>query len=94
MRFCRAAFALWLSIITACFSYDGAAAAGERPTADADLPAWVEKTVQERQPTAAERRFDEIGWLTDIGEALGLAKKHERPVLLFTHDGRMAIGRC
>jgi hypothetical protein len=70
------------------------AAAAERPTSEADLPAWVEKTVQERQPTAAERRFDEIGWLTDIREAIRLAKQHQRPILLFTHDGHMAIGRC
>jgi hypothetical protein len=68
--------------------------AAERPKADADLPAWVEKTVQERQPTAEERRFDEIGWLTDIREAIALAKEHKRPVMLFTHDGHMAIGRC
>jgi len=68
--------------------------AADRPKNDADLPAWVEKTVIERQPTAAERRFDEIGWLTDIREAIRLAKEHKRPVMLFTHDGRMAIGRC
>ena len=27
-------------------------------------------------------------------DALRLAKKHGRAVFLFTHDGRMAIGRC
>ena len=77
-----------------CCVFAHGAAAAERPTSDADLFPWVEKTVQDRQPTAAERRFDEIGWLTDIREAIGLAKRHKRPVLLFTHDGHMAIGRC
>jgi hypothetical protein len=55
---------------------------------------WVERRVQERQSTAAERRFDDIGWATDIREAERLAKKHERPVFLFTYNGRMATGRC
>ena len=44
-------------------------------------------------PTAAERRFDEIGWSTEIRAALALAKEHRRPVFLFTHDGRMGVGR-
>jgi hypothetical protein len=59
----------------------------------ADL-AWVEKRVQEWQPTASERRFDEIGWAADIREARRLAREHNRPVFLFTHDGRMNLGRC
>jgi len=56
--------------------------------------AWVEQRVRELQPTAKEKRFDEIGWAEDIRDALGLAKIHQRPVFLFTHDGRMNIGRC
>ena len=58
------------------------------------LAGWVEKRVQELQVTAKERRFDEIGWAKDIRDALRLAKKHKRPVFLFSHVGRMAIGRC
>jgi hypothetical protein len=52
---------------------------------DACISAW--------SPTAAERRFDEIGWSTEIRAALALAKEHQRPVFLFTHDGRMGVGR-
>ena len=33
-------------------------------------------------------------WAEDIRDALRLAKAHQRPVFLFTHDGRMNIGRC
>jgi hypothetical protein len=55
---------------------------------------WVSKRVDEWQPKASERKFDQIGWLTDIRSGLELAKKHNRPLFLFTHDGRMAIGRC
>jgi hypothetical protein len=61
---------------------------------DRVFPNWVEKRVQELQVTPAERRMDEIGWAKDIRDALRLAKKHERPIFLFTHLGRMAIGRC
>ena len=61
---------------------------------DADVAAWVDRRVQAWQPTAAERRFDEIAWVKDIREAERLAKQHQRPVFLFTHDGHMAIGRC
>jgi hypothetical protein len=62
--------------------------------ADAELSGWMEKRMRDWQPTADERRFDDIGWVKDIREALRLAKQTQRPVFLFTHDGRMAIGRC
>ena len=57
-------------------------------------PAWVEQRVQQIQPKPEERRLDEIGWAKDIRDALALAKKHNRPVFLFTHDGRINTGRC
>ena len=56
--------------------------------------AWVEQRVRELQPAASEKRFDEIGWADDIRDAKRLAAQHHRPVFLFTHDGRMNIGRC
>jgi len=55
---------------------------------------WITQRVKDWQPTAHDRRFDEIGWAKDVRDALRLAKEHNRPVFLFTHDGRMAIGRC
>lgn len=54
----------------------------------------VQSRVAELQPRAEEKRFDEIGWAKDIRDAQRLAKEHNRPVFLFTHDGRMNIGRC
>ena len=57
-------------------------------------PTWVEQRVQEIQPKPEERRLDEIGWAKDIRDALRLAKMHNRPVFLFTHDGRINTGRC
>jgi hypothetical protein len=66
-------------------------AAHKPPERDAD---WVDQRVKEWQPTAEEKRFDEIGWAKDIRAAEKLAKEHNRPVFLFTHDGRMNIGRC
>ena len=56
--------------------------------------AWVEKRVAELQVKSQERRFDEIGWAANIREALRLARESNRPVFLFTHDGRMNLGRC
>jgi hypothetical protein len=56
--------------------------------------AWVDQRVRELQPRPEEKRFDEIGWAKDIRDAKELAKQHQRPVFLFTHDGRMNIGRC
>lgn len=56
--------------------------------------AWVEQRVRELQPTAKEKRFDQIGWADDIRDAKRLAAEHTRPVFLFTHDGRINIGRC
>ncbi len=56
--------------------------------------AWVQQRVHELQPTAQEKRFDEIGWAEDIRDAKRLAKQYQRPIFLFTHDGRMNIGRC
>ena len=44
--------------------------------------------------SAKERRIDEIGWAKDIREAERLARENNRPVFLFTHDGRINTGRC
>jgi hypothetical protein len=62
--------------------------------ADKDIKSFVDQRVQEWQPTAEEKRFDEIGWCTSLLQAEDLAKKHNRPIFLFTHDGKMQIGRC
>lgn len=74
----------------------GAGAAGPAPTkvADADVAPWVAQRVRAWQPTPEERVFDEIAWVNGLAEAQRLAKKHGRPVFLFTHDGHMAVGRC
>jgi hypothetical protein len=61
---------------------------------DDQLTTWVDARVKEWQPTADERRFDEIGWAADIRTALRLAREHQRPVFLFTMDGRINTGRC
>jgi len=55
---------------------------------------WVERRVQELQPTAAERAIDRIGWAADLRSAFRLARESGRPVFLFTMDGRFSIGRC
>ena len=56
--------------------------------------AWIEQRVEAWQPTAAETRWESVGWAKDLRHALRLAKEHQRPVFLFTLDGRMNVGRC
>ena len=62
-------------------------------TSQDDL-AWIDKKIEELQPKASEKKFDEIGWVREVREAERLAKEHHRGVFIFTHDGRMASGRC
>jgi hypothetical protein len=59
-----------------------------------DLPKWLDERIAKVWPSADEKRIDQIGWATEILAARELAKKHNRPVFLFTHDGHMAVGRC
>jgi len=68
--------------------------AGDNVLTDQEVAAWVRKRVQDWQPTAADRPFDQIGWAKDIRDAERLAREHNRPVFLFTHDGHIATGRC
>ena len=68
--------------------------AEDKRVADRDVSEWVKKRVRDWQPTADERRFDEIGWVADLRTALKLARENDRPILLFTHKGHMDVGRC
>ena len=61
--------------------------------ASLDFPA-IEQRIQQLQPTSDVKRFDDIGWARDIRAGLRLAKASGRPLFLFTHDGRMNLGRC
>lgn len=87
-----------LSIVTFGLLGGLIALADDKPAksavADGDLVAFVQKRVGDWQPTAQERRFDEIGWCHSILEAEKLAKEHNRPIFWFTHDGKMSVGRC
>lgn len=56
--------------------------------------AWIDQRVSELQPKESERKIDRIGWAKDIRTALALGRANNRPVFLFTHDGRMGTGRC
>ncbi len=68
-------------------------AAGPMPAAD-PVPAKVDKQVKEWWLKPQEKRFDQIGWAADIRTARKLAAEHNRPVFLFTMDGRVNLGRC
>jgi hypothetical protein len=55
---------------------------------------WVDQRATEWAPRPSERKFDQIAWVTEARAAVELGKKHNRPIFIFTHDGRMARGRC
>jgi hypothetical protein len=82
----------WL--ISVLFFAAAARAEQMSPIADKDVQALADKRIAEWQPTAEEKRFDEIGWCTSLLQAEELAAKHKRPIFLFTHDGKMQVGRC
>jgi hypothetical protein len=83
-----------LSLLAVAAAF-GLLSAADRPAvADKDVKTFVDQRVEEWHPTADERRFDEVGWSTSLVEAERLAKEHKRPVFLFTHDGKMNVGRC
>jgi hypothetical protein len=67
--------------------------AADRP-ADDEVRTTVEHRVTEWWPTDEEKRFDRIGWAADLRTARKLAAEHDRPVFLFTMDGRVNLGRC
>jgi len=56
--------------------------------------AWVDHRVSDWQPTVRERAWEQIGWAKDLRSAERLCRSANRPVFLFTHDGRLNVGRC
>ena len=56
---------------------------------------WVADRVAAWQPTAEERAFDRIAWVSDLLEARRISRSHRRPMFLFTYDGTSLSGyRC
>ena len=68
--------------------------------ADDDFAALVEHRVRDWQPTKDERMLDQVGWASDLVAARRLAKKHNRPLFVFTYNGSttranaIALQRC
>ena len=85
---------LHMTLFVTCFAALAAAPAEKLPADAKDVPAWVDARVKERQLSEADRKFDAVGWSRTVIDAQKLAKEHNRPVFLFTHDGRMNLGRC
>jgi hypothetical protein len=56
--------------------------------------AAVDERVKEWWLKPEEKRFDQIGWAADLRTARKLAAEHDRPLFLFTMDGRVNTGRC
>jgi hypothetical protein len=65
-----------------------------KPAQDFKDLRWVTETADGWLPARSERKMDLIGWADGIIPALRLARQHQRPVFLFTLDGRLSQGRC
>ena len=55
---------------------------------------WVDQRIREWQPTEREKRWESIGWVSNLSTAQKLAREQKRPVFMFTLDGKMNVGRC
>lgn len=54
---------------------------------------WVRARVQALGLTPAERRWEEIGWINDLGLALQRSRETRRPIFLLLGAGHID-GRC
>jgi hypothetical protein len=88
MRACWVLPAAGMAMAVVWGATGGVSAAG-----DEDFRGDVDRRVQQWQPTEAERRVDQIAWVSDIRTALRLGNESRRPIFLFTHDGRLGTGR-
>jgi hypothetical protein len=55
---------------------------------------WLAKRIDEWMPKDQEKNFDQIAWMTQLVEAMKLAKVHNRGVFIFVLDGDVGTGRC
>ena len=60
---------------------------------DRKLESWVKKHSRKAFPTSRERKMDEIGWASTLGEAQTLAAAHRRPLFVFAYNGNIDTGR-
>jgi hypothetical protein len=84
----------WSAILVFLLLIACQAAADDTAKSFQEVRARVDRRVADWEPTADEKRFDQIGWCTSLLEAEKVARQHRRPIFLFTHDGRMNVGRC
>ena len=87
----RSLYQVTVSVAVACAAATHIFAAA---VPDLELNQFLDQRIGEWALRADEKRFDQIGWASDIREAKRLAKQSGRPVFLFTHDGRINLGRC
>jgi hypothetical protein len=66
----------------------------EPAISDKDLLDRVDARLAEWWLKPDEQRFDQIGWAPDVRTARRLAAEANRPLFLFTMDGRVNTGRC
>ncbi|MBI1792067.1 MAG: hypothetical protein HYR60_31460 [Acidobacteria bacterium] len=84
----------WLGLVAVPASAADAGVPNPKPVSDAKLVEFVERQAVAWLPASHEKRIDEIGWAPSLVAAKELARRSQRPVFVFTHDGRVSTGRC
>ncbi|MEX0711143.1 MAG: hypothetical protein WD278_02260 [Pirellulales bacterium] len=72
----------------------GVVQAADRAVPDHKVVELVDERLADWWFKPDEKRFDLIAWAADIRTAKKLAAEHQRPLFLFTMDGRVNTGRC
>lgn len=93
MRGCAAGG--WIASVSAVLLALGAGRLDDvAEVSDDRVAAEVGERIAAWWPTLEEKTFDRIGWAADVRTALRLGREHDRPIFLFTMDGRVNTGRC
>jgi len=64
------------------------------PPAPSRSEAYIRARCRALQATPEESRWQRIGWCQDVRQGLRLARRHQRPMLLWSVDGGGDTGRC
>ncbi|MDA0660490.1 MAG: hypothetical protein O3C60_16905 [Planctomycetota bacterium] len=67
---------------------------GATPVADSFLVKWTDRRIAQVRPKAADKGFENVGWVSGLRHAFDLGREHKRPIFVFTYSGHIDQGRC
>lgn len=80
-------------VIASGFWLRGSGGSGASVTTAGAIPALVDQRIKALDLTDDERRWENVGWVYDVDEALRLSRSLKRPVLAYVLNGQLD-GRC